>query len=296
MQNWDELRYFLSVARGGSFSAAAESLSVNSSTVGRRIDQLEENLKCKLFDRYRYGMNLTPDGRRLLDHVQQMEKSAQNLEQVIAGADDALNGQVRISVTDGLGSFWLTPNLVGFQQSYPQIGLELMSESHFVDLAKREADIAIRMTTPQESGLVVRKVGMVHFHVFAAPSYIDHYGEPQSWADLQGHKLVDYRGYRESKALSLWQETVKNHEQVVFQTNSAMSFVSALRAGMGMGMLPRFYRHAVSDLIELPLPTDLFEMPIYLVTHEETRQTARIQAVKDYIEGLFDRDRRAWFS
>jgi len=296
MQNWDDLRYFLSVARGGSFSAAAESLSVNSSTVGRRIDQLEQDLNCKLFDRYRYGMSLTPDGRRLLDHVQQMEKSARNLEQVIAGADDALNGQVRISVTDGLGSFWLTPNLVDFQQSYPQIGLELMSESHFVDLSKREADIAIRMTTPQEPGLVVRKVGTVHFHVFAAPTYIDHYGEPQSWADLQGHKLVDYSGYRESKALSLWQETVKNHEQVVFQTNSAMSFVSALRAGMGMGMLPRFYRHAVSDLIELPLPTDLFEMPIYLVTHEETRQTARIQAVKHYIEALFDRDRRAWFS
>jgi len=296
MQNWDDLRYFLSVARGGSFSAAAESLSVNSSTVGRRIDQLEQDLKCKLFDRYRYGMSLTPDGRRLLDHVQQMEKSARNLEQVIAGADEALNGQVRISVTDGLGSFWLTPNLVGFQQAYPQIGLEMMSQNHFVDLSKREADIAIRMTAPQESGLVVRKVGTVHFHVFAAPTYIDQYGEPQSWVDLQGHKLVDYSGYRESKALSLWQETVKNHQQVVFQTNSAMSFVSALRAGMGMGMLPRFYRHAVSDLIELSLPTDVFEMPIYLVTHEETRQTARIQAVKDYIEGLFDRDRRAWFS
>ncbi len=296
MQNWDDLRYFLAVARSGSFSAAAESLSVNGSTVGRRIDQLEEDLKCKLFDRYRYGMNLTPQGRTLLDHVQQMEKSASNLEQTLKGADDALNGQVRISVTDGLGSFWLTPNLADFQKSYPQISLEMASESHFVNLANREADIAIRLSKPDDPALITRKVGIVPFHVFAAPSYIDRFGEPQNWADLKGHKLVDYFGYKESKALSLWQETVKHHDQVVFQTNSAMSFVSALRAGMGMGMLPRFYRHAVSDLIELDLRADLFEMPIYLVTHEETSQTARIQAVKDYIGALFDRDRRAWFS
>jgi len=296
MQNWNDLRYFLSVARNGSFSAAAESLSVNGSTVGRRIDQLEENLKCKLFDRQRYGMVLTPEGRKLLDHVEQMENSALNLESQIQGADDALNGRVRISMTDGLASYWLTPNLVDFQKAYPQIALDVMSESRFVDLSAREADIAIRMTEPVELGLVARKVGVVKFHVFAAPNYLDRFEVPGSWADLEGHKLVDYTGYHSSKALSLWQETVKNHEQVVFQTNSAVGFVNALRSGMGLGMLPSFYRHAVSDLVILDLPTDLFEMPIYLMTHEETNQTARIQAVKDHLNNLFDRDRRAWFS
>ncbi|WP_167730634.1 LysR family transcriptional regulator [Terasakiella sp. SH-1] len=296
MQNWDDLRYFLSVARNGSFSAASESLSVNGSTVGRRIDQLEGELQCKLFDRQRYGMILTPDGRRLLDHVQQMENSAVNLENMIKGNDQALNGRVRISVTDGLGSFWLTPNLVDFQKSYPQISLDVMSEGHFVDLSAREADIAIRLSEPTEPALKIRKVGMIKFHVFAAPAYVDSFGMPRDWADLSGHKLVDYLGYQESQALSLWQESVKNHQDVVFQTNSAMSFVSALRSGMGIGMLPRFYVHAVSDLIILDLPTDLFEMSIYLVTHEDTSQTARIQAVKQYMEGLFERDRRAWFS
>ncbi|SCA56363.1 putative Regulatory protein, LysR:LysR, substrate-binding [Candidatus Terasakiella magnetica] len=296
MQNWDDLRFFLTVARNGSFSAAAESLSVNASTVGRRIDQLEINLKCKLFDRQRYGMTLTPDGRHLLDHVQKMEKSALDLDSMVKGSDEALNGQVRISVTDGLGSFWLTPNLANFQRDYPQISLEVMSESHFVDLAAREADIAIRLSEPTQNALKIRKVGMMKFHVFAAPAYLDGFGMPSSWADLKGHKLVDYLGYQESKALSLWQETVKNHDNVVFQTNSAMSFVSALRSGMGIGMLPQFYRHTVSDLIIVDLPTDLFEMPIYLVTHEETSQTARIKAVKDYINDLFDRDRKSWFS
>ncbi len=295
MQNWDDLRYFLSVARNGSFSSAADSLSVNGSTVGRRIDQLELDLKCKLFDRQRHGMTLTPDGRRLLDHAQQMEKSADPLEQILAGSDEALNGRVKISVTDGLGSFWLTPNLANFQKAYPQIGLDVMSEGQFADLSAREADIAIRLKEPTQNDLLVRKVGLVKFQVFASPAYIDQFGTPASWADLEGHKIVDYLGYRESKALSLWQETVKNHDQVVFHTNSAMGFISALRAGMGIGMLPRFYSHTVTDLMVLDLPCDLFEMPIYLVTHEQTSQTARIQAVKDYIAGLFDRDRRAWF-
>lgn len=296
MQNWNDLRIFLSVARNGSFSTAADSLSVNGSTVGRRIDQLENSLKCKLFDRQRHGMVLTPEGRKLLDHVQQMEVSAQNLQNAVQGADEDLNGRVKISVTDGLGSFWLTPNLAEFQKNYPQIALDVMSESHFADLSSREADIAIRLSEPKELGLKVRKVGTVKFHVFASPSYLDTYGLPTSWADLEGHKLIDYLGYQESKALSLWQETVKNHGNVVFQTNSAMSFVSALRSGMGLGMLPRFYIHTVSDLVILDLPTDLFEMPIYLVTHEETSQTARIQAAKDYIAQLFDRDRKVWFS
>ncbi|MDV7339868.1 LysR family transcriptional regulator [Terasakiella sp. A23] len=296
MQNWDDLRYFLSVARNGSFSSAAESLFVNGSTVGRRIDQLERDLKCKLFDRQRHGMTLTPDGRRLLDHVQQMEKSADQLEQTLAGSDEALNGRVKISVTDGIGSFWLTPNLADFQKAYPQIGLDVMSEGQFADLSAREADIAIRLKEPTQNDLIVRKVGMVKFLVFASPGYVDKFGTPADWADLEGHKIVDYLGYQESRALSLWQETVKNHDQVAFQTNSAMSFISALRAGMGIGMLPRFYSHTVTDLMILDLPCDLFEMPIYLVTHEQTSQTARIQAVKDYIGGLFDRDRRAWFS
>lgn len=296
MQNWDDLRYFLSVARNGSFIAAAESLSVNGSTVGRRIDHLEQTLKCKLFDRHRHGMSLTPDGRRLLDHVQLMERSADQVQQIISGADEALNGVVRLSVTDGLGSFWLTPRLAGFQKSYPQIALDVRCEGGFADLSTREADIAIRLSEPTQADLKVRKMGVVKFHVFASPAYVDQYGQPSSWADLSGHKIVDYLGYQESKILSLWQETVKNHDQITFQTNSAMSFVSALRAGMGIGMLPRFYSHTVTDLVILDLPCDLFEMPIYLVTHEQTSQTARIQAVKDYIAGLFDRDRRTWFS
>lgn len=296
MQNWDDLRYFISVVRHNSFSAAAESLSVNGSTVGRRIDQLELDLKCKLFDRQRTGMILTPDGRRLLDHVHQMEKSVQSLESSLHGTDDELKGRVKISVTDGLASFWLTPCLLEFQSSYPQIFLDVMSENHFCNLHNRDADIAIRLSQPSKSGLVGRKVGVVKFHIFAAPRYLERYGAPKDWADLEGHKLVDYVGYQESRALSLWQETVKHHDNVVFQSNSAMSFVSALRGGLGLGMLPQFYRHAVTDLVILDLETDLFEMPIYLLSHEISEKTAKIQAVKQYIEGLFDRDRRAWFS
>lgn len=296
MQNWDDLRIFISVVRHNSFSAAAESLSINGSTVGRRIDQLESELKCKLFDRQRSGMVLTPDGRRLLDHVHQMEKSVQNLESSVAGADDELNGCVKISMTDGLASFWLTPNLIDFQKSYPQISLEVISENRFCNLSAREADIAIRMSEPTELGLVTRKVGVVKFDIFAAPSYLDRFGFPKDWADLEGHKLVDYLGYKESKALSLWQETVKHHDNIAFQSNSAMGFVSGLRAGLGLGMLPRFYRHAVTDLVVLGLDTELFEMPIYLTTHEETHQTARIQSVKNYIGSLFDRDQKSWFS
>ena len=167
MQNWDDFRYFLSVARSGSLSLAAESLSVNASTVGRRIDHLEQSMACTLFERQRYGMSLTPQGRRLLDHVQQMEFSVQALEENIAGGDDVLKGRVRLSLTDELASFWLIPNLAPFQKFYPQISLDVMSESYKVDLAGGEADIAIRLREPKEPGLLVRKMGVIKFHVFA---------------------------------------------------------------------------------------------------------------------------------
>jgi DNA-binding transcriptional LysR family regulator len=296
MQNWDDLRYFLAVARTGSFLAASESLFVNSSTVGRRIDQLEDRLTCSLFDRQRYGMTLTPDGRRLLAYAEKMESASLELEYSIKGADDSLNGSVRISVSDGLGSFWLTPNLAHFQKQYPQIALEIISQNQFVDLAKREADIAIRLKEPTEPFLKRRLVGTIKFHVFASPSYIDQYGMVKDWTALSGHKVIDYTGYHESKALRLWQETVKNHDKIVFKTNSAMSFITALRSGMGIGLLPRFYQHTVSDLIMLDLPCDVFSMPIYVVSHEDFGQTARIKAVKTYIESLFERDKKVWFS
>lgn len=296
MQNWDDLRYFLSVARNGSFIAAAESLSVNGSTVGRRIDQLEDTLKCKLFERQRYGMTLTAEGRRLLDNVQQMDYAASDVENVIKESDRNIESRVRISLSDDLGSFWLTPNLINFQKDHPGIMLDIVTENSFANLAQGEADIAIRLKEPIEKGLKVRKVGVMRFHVFAAPSYVSLYGLPTDWSDLQGHKLIDYLGYGESRALSLWQEKVKHHDRVVLQTNSVQNFVSALRSGLGLGLLPRFYLHKVSGLIVLDLPTDLFETPIYLVTRDNMEQTDQIQTVNNYIDQLFERDRKVWFS
>lgn len=296
MHNWDDFRIFLAVVRHNTFSLAADALKINPSTVGRRIDHLEERLNSKLFDRSRKGMTLTAAGRQLAGQVGELEQAVLCLEDSISATDQDASGLVKISATDGIASFWLTPNLVQIQSKFPNISIELLSETKEVDLLSRAAHIAVRLTESQSPEILQQRVGTVKFEVFASPKYVEKFGVPKDWGDLQGHRIVDYTGYGTSKALGLWQRTIENQGKIVLTVNSAFGYVQALRSGAGLGMLPKFYEHAVSDLTPLDLDTDLFEMPVYLISHANTKHLARVDLIKQQISQLFARDRRAWFS
>lgn len=291
--DWDDLRYFLAIARTGSFTKAAAVLSTTQSTVGRRLHGLERRLGAKLFDRRYDGMRITPVGREVLGRVEAMERLAVEAERTLVGTDQELDGVVRIAATEGIGSYWLAPRLGEFQDRYPRVIVDILTGNEVLDLASRQADLAIRLAKPTDPKLVGVQVGVMRFGMFCAQSYIDQHGTPASLEEIAtGHRLVDQPSYG---VLSAWSNFLATRPTVVFRSNSSVAFTHAIAAGRGIGLLPLFSRFTAPGLVRLPV---VFEssLPIWLVSHLETNRNAKTRALWDHVKALFQRDQAEWFS
>jgi DNA-binding transcriptional LysR family regulator len=295
LRDWRDIQYFLAVARTGSFSEAGRVLKTNQSTVGRRIAALEDRLGAKLFDRHSRGMRLTPAGKLIFSQAADMEASAAGIERQLAGADNEMTGLVRISITEGLATLWLPPKLVEFQREHPHIMIETVCKDRVVDLAMREADIAVRYARPSVPKLVAKKVGAMDLHLFATKSYVRVFGTPESIDDLYRHRLVDHTALHMNPGWMPWTDIVQRHNAVVYRSNSSASVVSAVRMGMGIGLFPLYVEELDSEFVRLPVETHC-SAEIWLVSHEETNKGARIRAVIDHLSDVFDQDRSRWFS
>ena len=177
--DWDDVRFFLAVAKTGSFSAAATQLNTKQTTVGRRIQALERRLGAKLFDRHRHGMEVTPAARGVLVQAESMMSNATSIERHLAGLDREMAGIVRIAATEGIAANWLVARLGQLRRTHPDIVVQVIASDQVLDLATRQADLAIRFFRPTSNQLVAARVGQVNFSIFAAPSYIERYGLPQ---------------------------------------------------------------------------------------------------------------------
>src|SRR5262245_57924466 len=172
MFDWSDLAHFLAVHRAGSLSAAARQLRVDQTTVGRRIAQLEQGLGAKLFDRMPNGLRLTASGRDVLCIAERLEAEALALERLVRGRDVNPEGAVRLTTSEAFGSRFLAPRLIEIRQKYQAIRLEVITDVRTFNLSRREADIAIRMAATPQVGLVLKKVGVVGFGLYAATSYL----------------------------------------------------------------------------------------------------------------------------
>ncbi|MBM3557816.1 MAG: LysR family transcriptional regulator, partial [Alphaproteobacteria bacterium] len=223
LASWDDLRFFHSVARLGSFSRAGASLRVKQSTVGRRIHRLERRIGAKLFDRRHDGMRLTPVGREVLGTVETIGDLAGQVERHLTGVDQELDGVVRVAATEGIGAYWLTPRLTGFQAAYPKVVVEVLTGSEVLDLGAREADIAIRLARPTDPRLTAIKVGVIRFALFCSESYIAAHGRPKTLEEVRReHRLVDHIPY---VALPFWREFLADKPNVLFRSNSSIAFL-----------------------------------------------------------------------
>jgi DNA-binding transcriptional LysR family regulator len=291
--DWDDVRFFLAVARTGSFSAAAAQLNTKQTTVGRRIQALERRLGAKLFDRHRYGMEVTPAARGVLEQAESMMANATAIERHLAGIDDEMSGSVRVAATEGLAADWLVPRLAELRRRHPDIVVHVVAGDELLDLAIRQADLAIRFIRPTSAQLVAARVGALGSALFAAPSYIERRGLPTSLDDLANHDLVDHTGLHGLPAMKLWTALIERSPRVVFRSNSSIATAQAVVAGLGVGIFPAYvkkYRDLVQAPIDLGIARD-----IWLVSHEETNKSARIRAVIDYIREQFRKDEREWF-
>nr|WP_314533213.1 LysR family transcriptional regulator [uncultured Pseudomonas sp.] len=287
--NWDDARVFLAVCRESTLRGAARVLGVDQATVGRRITALEKSLSATLFLRTSEGYALTAVGEAALKAVGKMEQGALELERQIQGLDDRLTGIVRVSTTDSLAIDFLIPAIARLHQQHPDVRVQLDASTQILSLSRREADIAVRNTRPDNPDLIARRIARWPVGLFAAQSYIDRHGLPEPGSAFEGHDLVVYQPYLQgNKDMTLVSEPL-SRGRIVSSLSSSLLVRRSIAAGIGLGEIP-LYMGERDGLVRLwpertrPLPYD-----VWLVTHADLRHTARVRAVIEEIVAAFSR-------
>jgi DNA-binding transcriptional LysR family regulator len=285
--NWDDARVFLAVCRESTLRGAARVLAVDQATVGRRITALEKSLDATLFLRASDGYALTTVGEAALASVEKMEHSALELERQIQGLDDRLAGNVRVTTTDSLAIDFLIPAIARLHQQHPDVRLQLDASTQFLSLAKREADIAVRNTRPDNPDLIARRIARWPVGLFASQEYVEANGAPQPGRAFAGHDLVVYEPYlQRQKDMTLVSEPI-SRGRIVASLGSSLLVRRSIAAGIGVGEIP-VYMGERDGLVRLwperirPLPYE-----VWLVTHADLRHTARVRAVIEQIVEAF---------
>jgi DNA-binding transcriptional LysR family regulator len=289
MFDWNDLRYFLELARQGRLGPAARRLEVDHTTVGRRIAELEKALNTKLFDRTETGFVLTATGHRLLGYAETIENNALAVAES-ARQPQALAGTVRVATMEGFASFYLAERLPEFQSQHPNILVELVTSAQLLNLTKREADVSLSFVCPTGSRLIVRKVGRFDVRLYAAPAYLRDHGVPTSAEDLKGHVFVDYIDDLVQISAVRWLLDAIPNPTVVFRSTSMVSQQNAAAAGAGIVALPSFL--GVRDKRFQPLSIDgvSIKRDLWLAVHEDLRHMARIKALTTFIRERIERD------
>ena len=291
----DDFRLFLATSSAGSFSEVASELGVAQSTISRRIKNLEHHLGVRLFDRLPNGVALTTEGQSILDAARHIESTVIEIQRNVHGSDKRMQGTVRISVTDGLATYWLMPQLSRLQERHPGISIEFQCSNEPADPVKMETDLSIRSGMPQAADLIAAKLGKVHFVPWASPDYIERNGAPTSPEELLRHRLLDHSlSYTDEGDWNDWFALARAANLVSVITNSGASMISATQNGLGIGMLPTYMGECVEGLVPLKLPLRTYS-DIYLTYHPNIQSTARVREVIDWIKGLFDDRASPWF-
>ena len=286
--DWNAIRVFSVVNRHGSLRGASAELGMALNTVRRHVETLEHELDCLLMIRNAKGIQLTEDGERLLRVAAQMEQASLGLKYISNSDQSALEGRVRISVTEGLGAYWVTPKMVKFQKENPNVIAEINCTMRVADLLDSDADIAIQLVRPENPTLKVVKLGRMHVMPFASAGYIKKHGQPKSLKCVAGHTIVEQLSPQlDIDAVDrLFPETPREGF-VSVSTNTSTSHYQALLSGAGLGMLPTYM--AALDTSLVPVEIDLHvQHDIWLVYHPEVDGVARIGATIDYLKDAFN--------
>ncbi len=290
MNNWSDYPIFLAVTQTGSLTAASASLGISQPTVGRRMKALESRFGAPLIKKEKGRLTPTEFGHLVLDHVRRMENEADAITRSCATLERSLAGPITITASEGLGDWWLPVALKPFCQAHPDIIIDLNIDIRALNLAQREADIALRWIGPgSQNSLIGRRVTSFGFGLFAAKDYINKYGEPQTMDDLLNHSGVKL----EMTGTSFWplddQGATLPMPRFVFKSNSILAHQNAVAAGYGIGMLPLADPHDENNIIRV-LPEIERVEGLWVVAHEDLKKSARIRAVFDYLITALQKD------
>lgn len=295
IKTWDDLRLFLAVVRGRHFHGAARILRTNQTTVARRFRRMEESLGTKLLERFGQEFKLTESGLEIFDRALAMEQLAQEVSDRVRAMDVLPSGTVKLSVTEGVGSLWLTARLAEFCAHHPEISLELIPSHGEYDLLTSGTDVAIGWRRPTEPRLVGSKVGSVGFTLFASQEYVQKFGLLGDIGELEQHLFIQYDTHEFQRWGSSLMQGARAQNRIKLRTSSVSIYISAVCAGIGIGCLPGFYRHRYPDLVAMPMElADKGEL--WLVSHEETNYFKRTRMLIDFLRSEFRKSGRELFS
>jgi len=292
--DWDDLRVFLRCAELKSFRRAASSLKIHPSTVIRRIASLEEEMGAELFTRLPEGVALTLEGHAMLDKARSVEQAIFDLvraKRVVA----AERVKVNVSITEGLGSYWMMPQLVRFQRQNPQVLVQMRCAMESADVLRLEADMSVQLERPENSELIITRLGRLHIYPFASREYLKTYGTPTNIAEMAQHRLVNQVAPQLDE--SAWGRVLgmdRLDKIVSVSTNASTAVLYAVENGAGIGGLPT-YVYALNPRIE---PVDMgirHQMDIWLAYHPSARQDARKAYLIEWIKKIFNPARHPWF-
>jgi DNA-binding transcriptional LysR family regulator len=296
LTDWDAARVFLEVVRCGSFRSAAERLELSINVVRRRIDDFERQIGATLFTRDVHGTRLTDEGSLVVSAVERMEAASFDLLRAGSSVANTLSGEVRVAVTEGLGTFWLAPRLVEFQQSYPNILVDLHCAMRSADVSRHEADIAIHLTRPAALDVKLIRLGRIHLMFFASQRYIDIYGAPRTAADLSRHRLVVQVADQipAKEVFESWFPGQSLHDMLVMKTNVSSANYWAVANGAGVGVFPTYACALGGNII--PLEVELNRpFDIWLSYHAGSGRIPRIRRMIDWLVEAFNPSKFPWF-
>jgi DNA-binding transcriptional LysR family regulator len=282
MYEWSDLKIFLAAARARSMLEAAGELGINQSTVTRRIAALETALEMRLFHRDRDGCRLNEVGESLLAQAERVAAEIKTFERLVAQRKRKLSGVIRVTTLESVANQILTPLLSEFMEQYPDIKVELIATNRRLDLARGDADIAIRACrTPTQSKIVVRKLADDPWKLYCSPAYAEKRGVPGCASDLDKHVLIGADGEFAQLDPFVWLTKSARRARVRSVCSNLANMVAAIEAGHGVGPLPNSIG-VPPDLVECFAMPD-FKLGIYLITRESLKDVPRVKAFTKFI-------------
>jgi len=277
MVEWSDLRHFLAVVRTGSTQAAARELGVNQTTCARRISALEEALGWNLFERGREGYRLLDPALPLVEHAQRVEAEVEAFLGAAAGAERRLGGSIRVTTNEPLANAVLAQAVYEFRAAYPRVRVELLIEDRRADIARGDAEVALRAgAKPTDPCLVARQLAVAGWAIYCSRSYAEAHGAPACVADLASHPIAKLEG-----AAGQWLEQVAPGADIACRSNSLPNLCSMLKAGLGVSGLPCIVGDVEPELVRC-FPLD-FNHPVWIVYHERLRGEPHIRAFIDFL-------------
>jgi len=286
--DWDKLKIFHTVAEASSFTKASTILNLSQSAISRQIQSLESDLKVQLFERHARGLVLTENGEYLFSSAHEVISKLKDVESNLIGHKDNLTGKLTVTTVVSFGTTWLTPRIKEFMDLNPGIEIELIFDDKELDLATRQADVAIRMRRPKQLNLIQKKFVDFNYHIYGSNEYLEKNGYPKTLKDLDKHKFITYgKGapspvYNPDWVLRVGAKDGKKRKSIM-KVNSVYGLLLAVQSGVGLASLPDYITVSVPNIIRVLPKIEGPKTEAHFVYPQSLKNVARVVAFRNFL-------------